>query len=298
MSFEISDDCIACGTCIDECPVEAISEGDIYSIDSDLCISCGICTDVCPVEAPTVGDNREEREEELEIPQIKTELIFYLTLSGEIKVLVANFDENGILIPEQKLGRKFDKTPLGIVNKRKQYLLEKAEELEYLISKENVKESDIQKFFERNPEFILDGEYCEAFPQIILEEDGRKSKPDFILKPNTNVPAKILELKLPKDNVVSNFSRGAAFTQKVTRAVGQLNKYKRFFESKENRIKFQNKYHFNVYCPRLALIVGKDVSHIDSETLLSLKQELDKIDIVTYNDLLNRFRQKIKQLFN
>ena len=32
MASVISDDCIACGTCIDECPVEAISEGDIYSI--------------------------------------------------------------------------------------------------------------------------------------------------------------------------------------------------------------------------------------------------------------------------
>ena len=28
MAYVISDDCIACGTCIDECPVEAISEGD------------------------------------------------------------------------------------------------------------------------------------------------------------------------------------------------------------------------------------------------------------------------------
>ncbi len=33
MAYVISDDCIACGTCIDECPVEAISEGDKYSIN-------------------------------------------------------------------------------------------------------------------------------------------------------------------------------------------------------------------------------------------------------------------------
>ena len=37
MAYVISDDCIACGTCIDECPVEAISEGDKYSINPDLC---------------------------------------------------------------------------------------------------------------------------------------------------------------------------------------------------------------------------------------------------------------------
>ena len=29
MAYVISEDCIACGTCIGECPSEAISEGDI-----------------------------------------------------------------------------------------------------------------------------------------------------------------------------------------------------------------------------------------------------------------------------
>ncbi len=51
MAYKITDECTACGTCIDECPVEAISEGDIYVIDPELCTDCGACADVCPVEA-------------------------------------------------------------------------------------------------------------------------------------------------------------------------------------------------------------------------------------------------------
>ena len=51
MAYVISDDCIACGTCFVECPVEAISEGDIYSIIPDVCTDCGTCADVCPSEA-------------------------------------------------------------------------------------------------------------------------------------------------------------------------------------------------------------------------------------------------------
>lgn len=53
MAYKISDDCIACGACAGECPVEAISEGDKYTIDSEKCISCGACAGVCPVGAPS-----------------------------------------------------------------------------------------------------------------------------------------------------------------------------------------------------------------------------------------------------
>lgn len=48
MAYVISEDCVACGTCIDECPVGAISEGDIYSINPDECTECGTCADACP----------------------------------------------------------------------------------------------------------------------------------------------------------------------------------------------------------------------------------------------------------
>lgn len=51
MAYVITEDCIACGTCIDECPVEAISEGDIYKIDAEICTDCGTCADACPTEA-------------------------------------------------------------------------------------------------------------------------------------------------------------------------------------------------------------------------------------------------------
>ncbi len=51
MAHVIGDGCIACGTCLPECPVEAISEGDIYVIDGDTCIDCGACAGVCPTGA-------------------------------------------------------------------------------------------------------------------------------------------------------------------------------------------------------------------------------------------------------
>ncbi len=52
MAYEITDECVACGTCAEECPSEAISEGeDKYVIDQDKCTECGTCVEVCPTGA-------------------------------------------------------------------------------------------------------------------------------------------------------------------------------------------------------------------------------------------------------
>ena len=51
MAYVISSDCVACGTCIGECPSGAISEGDIYSIDPNTCVDCGTCAAECPNDA-------------------------------------------------------------------------------------------------------------------------------------------------------------------------------------------------------------------------------------------------------
>ena len=53
MADKISDDCLGCGACVEECPVNAISEKDgKYVINADECLDCGACAGVCPVEAP------------------------------------------------------------------------------------------------------------------------------------------------------------------------------------------------------------------------------------------------------
>jgi NAD-dependent dihydropyrimidine dehydrogenase PreA subunit len=59
MAYVITDNCIACGSCKDECPVEAISEGsDKYDIDPFFCMDCGACADHCPLDAIIPGDEK------------------------------------------------------------------------------------------------------------------------------------------------------------------------------------------------------------------------------------------------
>lgn len=53
MAYVIGSDCISCGACEPDCPVNAISQGDeTYVIDASACIDCGACEAVCPVGAP------------------------------------------------------------------------------------------------------------------------------------------------------------------------------------------------------------------------------------------------------
>jgi ferredoxin len=52
MAHRITEDCVGCGVCCDECPVEAISEGEeIYVIDPEKCTDCGACLEACPNDA-------------------------------------------------------------------------------------------------------------------------------------------------------------------------------------------------------------------------------------------------------
>ncbi len=58
MPLKITNDCIACDACINECPTDAIKESDpIYIINPKLCVECidfyeePQCVLVCSVDA-------------------------------------------------------------------------------------------------------------------------------------------------------------------------------------------------------------------------------------------------------
>ena len=72
MATMITEDCISCGACEDECPNGAIRLGDdIFVIDPDRCSECvGLhatqkCAEACPVECCVPDPERRETEEVL-----------------------------------------------------------------------------------------------------------------------------------------------------------------------------------------------------------------------------------------
>ncbi len=57
-----SSKCIACGVCVEHCPVDAISILETARIDEGACIGCGECLQRCPTSAIGVSWNQEKDE--------------------------------------------------------------------------------------------------------------------------------------------------------------------------------------------------------------------------------------------
>ncbi|OBR96206.1 MULTISPECIES: DUF362 domain-containing protein [Clostridium] len=52
MRYFITLKCIKCHKCANECPVDAIYEGnDKFEINDTKCITCDKCREICPVDA-------------------------------------------------------------------------------------------------------------------------------------------------------------------------------------------------------------------------------------------------------
>ena len=57
MAIINTDVCVACGGCIELCPVAAIRMiDDKVNINAEKCVDCGICVKVCPLNASYVPE--------------------------------------------------------------------------------------------------------------------------------------------------------------------------------------------------------------------------------------------------
>ena len=54
-----ADECSGCGSCVDECPSEAITldeEKGCAIVNQDECVECGACEEACPSQAIKVEE--------------------------------------------------------------------------------------------------------------------------------------------------------------------------------------------------------------------------------------------------
>ena len=75
MTYLVNEKCIKCKLmdCVEVCPVDCFYEGkNMLVIKPDECIDCGVCEPECPVDA-IISDNEDENLEEIIIEAEKKE---------------------------------------------------------------------------------------------------------------------------------------------------------------------------------------------------------------------------------
>jgi hypothetical protein len=73
--------------------------------------------------------------------------------------------------------------------------------------------------------------------------------------------------------------------------VAQLKTYARYFQEEKHREYAAAKLGFEVCRPRLALVIGRSASIPDLEVRGAAMEVLSTVDILTYDDLLTRYRR-------
>jgi ferredoxin len=72
MPWVDKNECTGCGTCVEECPVNAIAmKNEKAEIDMDQCIRCGICHKVCPEHAVKHDSEKIPQEVEVNVEKVK-----------------------------------------------------------------------------------------------------------------------------------------------------------------------------------------------------------------------------------
>jgi hypothetical protein len=172
------------------------------------------------------------------------------------------------------------------------------EELEDLMNDPRARENDFQNFFERQPDFILNDEFREAHPHLILENAGADCLiPDFILQPvNQRALCDLLELKLPSVEVFVMKKNRPRYSAAVYEAAAQLREYSRYFDEETNRATFRDKYPLlNVYRPRMFVIIGRQGAE-NPTVARAVESGMPDIYLRTYDDVLRRAKWKLERM--
>ncbi len=83
------EDCVGCGICVEECPVDTVyMEDKTAKIDMSGCIRCGKCHDACPQEAVRHDSERIPLEVEENIEWAKKLMERYYETSEEKKSFI------------------------------------------------------------------------------------------------------------------------------------------------------------------------------------------------------------------
>jgi len=208
--------------------------------------------------------------------------------AGRLEVLVREIDGTYIVAGDSVI------LSTGIIVPKVSPLSKAIFELEKLINKPDVKEKELQDFFEEYPMFMCEDEYEELISQPVIQCDRSSGwEVDFVLKPADPIKfAKLCELKLPKERQFKKpYSGHLSFTAKLKNSIDQLKDYGEQFDQLNVREKFYENYKIDVFKPDLQLIYGRrpKPSLINDYKLM---QRREGIEIVDWDTLVAQLKSK------
>ena len=66
LKSNIDDNCVICGACAEDCPVQCITEGKTRFNIGKGCIGCGDCYSICPVGAVKMVKHNNDKTKDSE----------------------------------------------------------------------------------------------------------------------------------------------------------------------------------------------------------------------------------------
>lgn len=165
--------------------------------------------------------------------------------------------------------------------------------LEEMLHNPNATEADLFAFFNENPHLLLKalGSGIEVFSQVTLKDEERFNMiPDFLIKPTGSDPWTIVELRRPQSKLLVGGRRPIRFSSDAIIAVGQLREYQHFFELPSNREKLEKRIGFEIFRPRLVLLIGTDYGSSPQNAIINLKSYYQDVDFFTYSEIVERIR--------
>lgn len=202
---------------------------------------------------------------------------------------------NGYRIIEAGTSRLFV-AKASLIDHSTLVLQEELEELEWLINRENVSESEIQKFLERHPKFLIGAEYKQLHAQLTLHRDailGPQLRPDFFLERITSNFCDIVDLKLPNEKLVIRKKNRVHFSAALTQAMAQLREYRDYFDDRDHREMFHRKYGVRAFRPRVSVVIGRRANYYDEMERIKLESDLAHLRVITYDDLVDQARRRV-----
>jgi Shedu protein SduA, C-terminal len=167
---------------------------------------------------------------------------------------------------------------------------------ESLINRPDVDESQLQSFFVSHPYFLTMRYWSSAIAHPRFARDGPGSiVPDFVLTPlyaarqPRDSEWQLLELKRPQHRLLSGGADRRRLSAQVCAGLRQLRDYRDYFVDQRNRPEVARVLGQPIKRPQLGLLIGRD-HDIDDVQTLDVEQDLQRVRIVTYDEILDRQR--------